>query len=1220
MIFMVTWHVYVCHKCRDTTTASVSLRRKEARYMSGKEQDLSSQDYSYIELIRRRLWCENEFGRAAVMVGSGFSRNALRISETVPVFPLWGDLALSFYRALYPLQANQGNESHKARKVTNSGALSIAQEYEAAFGRQALEERILEMIPDLQYIPSDLHQRLLSLPWSDVFTTNYDTLLERTKLEIPDRKYDCVRSVSDIPVAMEPRIVKLHGSFPSQRPFIVTTEDYRTYPYRFAPFVNMVQQSMMENIFCLLGFSGDDPNFLNWIGWVRDNLQEHAPVIFLCGVLELSPSERKLLSERNIALIDLSPKFPKEEWQDPVSRHQAALEWFLDILHAGRPTNPFAWPLGTPERDSNRTDKDRFLIQPNSYIGLTSEFPTKSNLMVGELIRCGSEWKEVREHYPGWVITPRTCRDTIWSRIKYWITPVLNSVNEKLAGEKRINVLWELNWLLERSLTPLMAEWVEKIKEAIQSEVPFRDLVKEFQSADQKSNCVYNCSIDQGQWVDLAFAVLKHYRRVNDEAQFGFWSKLLEKVSEGKVGWKARFCYEQCIYYVYRFEYEQIFKYLQEWPQASESLFWETRKASILIEVGELERAAELVEVTLKEIRSRQQPCQSDYALLSQEGWTMFLLKAIKDGNLMLDRDIYAEFRDRWYVLRSYHCDPWPELDPTNLQKELEDEEPVHVEKSFDPKSYSRGFRFSSGPEISRYRPFLQLLMLFEEAGIPFRCGRVSIRKNEIANAAGAIYPVFPLWSLTAILRIGDTRIISEMFTRARVGSLEARQVEHLSKLLVQGIDAIIGGSVNSLGAVHNGYQVQMLSTLTESLSRLCIRLDDDQLSSVLELAQKMYVSPVFTRSYILQRCLRNLFKRILSFASDRFLRQHINALILLPIPGDNGFGVALEEWWPEPFDYIDYNRLRSSPLNREQLIIAEQADRLILLSNSKNRGRALSRLRALYYLDLLSNEQVARFARSLWSRVNEKTGLPDAGVYPLALVLKLPSPPDIDPKREFLEYIRKGVFATNVKKTDHGLSVSGGSADHFKISLVYGVANFLCLEAPTRVTMTREDKKKLLDKWADWWENEKHALKEHDLLDTIRHELKTMMEILTLIIMPDLKDDSASRQNIIELIEDMQKYSVIMDQLVPFRLLYDMEETNANELLVDGLNSGDDERVRKALAGIYYWYMGHESGIFPSPPSFLLDLLVTRVLMRITPCLDLAIDYLSVLFSSDSE
>lgn len=70
--------------------------------------------------------------------------------------------------------------------------------------------------------------------------------------------------------APHPRLVKLHGSFPDIQSFIITEKDYRTYPQRFLEFVNTVRQSFIENILCLIGFSGDDPNFLSWIGWLRD--------------------------------------------------------------------------------------------------------------------------------------------------------------------------------------------------------------------------------------------------------------------------------------------------------------------------------------------------------------------------------------------------------------------------------------------------------------------------------------------------------------------------------------------------------------------------------------------------------------------------------------------------------------------------------------------------------------------------------------------------------------------------------------------------------------------------------------------------------------------------------------------------------------------------------------------------------------------------------------
>jgi NAD-dependent SIR2 family protein deacetylase len=73
---------------------------------------------------------------------------------------------------------------------------------------------------------------LVQLPWTDIFTTNYDTLLERAAENITQKEqvYTVVINKEDLALSKSPRIVKLHGSFPSQRPFIITQEDYRKYP------------------------------------------------------------------------------------------------------------------------------------------------------------------------------------------------------------------------------------------------------------------------------------------------------------------------------------------------------------------------------------------------------------------------------------------------------------------------------------------------------------------------------------------------------------------------------------------------------------------------------------------------------------------------------------------------------------------------------------------------------------------------------------------------------------------------------------------------------------------------------------------------------------------------------------------------------------------------------------------------------------------------------
>ena len=203
----------------------------------------------YLDEIADRLWSNN----AAVMVGAGFSRNAKPVDSTSASFPSWQELGDIFFRKLHGRSPDE-----EARYLS---LLKLAEQVQAAFGRPALNDLLRHAIPNLGYEPSPLHGQLLNLPWKDVFTTNYDTLLERARASVTLKHYDVVATDEDLLYANQPRIVKLHGSFPSP-PFVITEDDYRRYPSDHAPFVNTVRQSLLENTLCLIGFSGDDPNFL----------------------------------------------------------------------------------------------------------------------------------------------------------------------------------------------------------------------------------------------------------------------------------------------------------------------------------------------------------------------------------------------------------------------------------------------------------------------------------------------------------------------------------------------------------------------------------------------------------------------------------------------------------------------------------------------------------------------------------------------------------------------------------------------------------------------------------------------------------------------------------------------------------------------------------------------------------------------------------------------
>jgi len=51
--------------------------------------------------------------------------------------------------------------------------------------------------------------------------------------------------------------------------YILTEDDYKTYPQRHEAFSSFMQIAMLSGKFCLIGFSGTDPNYLSWLDWMK---------------------------------------------------------------------------------------------------------------------------------------------------------------------------------------------------------------------------------------------------------------------------------------------------------------------------------------------------------------------------------------------------------------------------------------------------------------------------------------------------------------------------------------------------------------------------------------------------------------------------------------------------------------------------------------------------------------------------------------------------------------------------------------------------------------------------------------------------------------------------------------------------------------------------------------------------------------------------------------
>ena len=67
-----------------------------------------------------------------------------------------------------------------------------------------------------------------------------------------------------------------------------------------------MQQSLLENIFVLIGFSGSDPNFQKWIGWIHDNLGlKNSPKIYMISHKPETAVKMRMLEAKNIDVIVL---------------------------------------------------------------------------------------------------------------------------------------------------------------------------------------------------------------------------------------------------------------------------------------------------------------------------------------------------------------------------------------------------------------------------------------------------------------------------------------------------------------------------------------------------------------------------------------------------------------------------------------------------------------------------------------------------------------------------------------------------------------------------------------------------------------------------------------------------------------------------------------------------------------------------------------------------
>lgn len=876
--------------------------------------------------IRKQLW----LGHASVMIGSGFSRNADRASTSIGLPPDWGELASMFVDQLYV----DCSADVKARVIQQKSVLQLAQEFESAFQRSGLNQFLKEKIADYNLRPNSLFSRLLELPWNNVFTTNYDTLLERAAQSVMHQKYDVVYSCKDLAFSDPPRIIKLHGSFPSEAtPLIVTEEDYRTYPKKFSPFVNTVQQTLMENILCLIGFSGSDPNFLQWIGWVRDNLGETMPSIYLIGCMDFTSAERRVLEGKRIIPVDLSTlrRSSSGGYVDAIKR-------LFDFLEK-KPSSIDWKPDGMRE----------WQISDEALIAQIQELSSN------------------RESYPNWIVLPWQKCDNLFSTTEFLARDI--SRLEALPSPWDLNGLFELTWRMEKALMPIQNELIPFYRKTLEKYNPIKH------SSTNRDIAI--------KWRYLAFAIYRWCREEMQKELRQQFDDLLEQVCQDDNADMNHLCYERVMWALALPDIQKIDESMLAWSQVSRTPFWNVRYASLLCELGKTEEAVAIFEQTISQIRPNipKGRIKSDYHLLNLEGIILSILPAasfeiqLRKGG-KADTKSHHLYYQRLEELAAINCNPNEILDRYRVLMEANEKQDFgySTKREFDRVSKSFKQVFGWPKELKNG---YQVARLIEDICMPIYIGNVNTDLTRaVPGCVSRLIGASSGWAFSLLIRTGVTEQISVegFFSQRKVASIPSDQADGLIHQYVGEIAYVLEEHSEQLTLAANGLYRRMVGTMFEVVSRLTEKASQTALENILDLVLRIVKRELLHYDIIFKGFYDSFVPRLMRAMAPATVFKRLADVLILGTPPSPEH----RRFWFNPLYDVNWRGLSKNPANCSAKVrqILETSLNLLDSDDIIERTAALTQLNTCLDLGICSKGQKYRIAKTLCHH-SSKSGLP---------------------------------------------------------------------------------------------------------------------------------------------------------------------------------------------------------------------------------------------------
>lgn len=173
--------------------------------------------------------------------------------------------------------------------------ITLAQYYIRVKQRTKITETIKDFFADSKGEVQNVHTIIASLPLSDIWTTNYDTLIERayenegitTTVVTDDVSYRNIDRTAKI------KIHKIHGTVKNAAECIIARQDYDLFPQTHDIVLSELKGEMCSNSFLFLGYSFSDTDIQHILTKIRLEYESKHPQRHFCIVEKIKHNNKE---------------------------------------------------------------------------------------------------------------------------------------------------------------------------------------------------------------------------------------------------------------------------------------------------------------------------------------------------------------------------------------------------------------------------------------------------------------------------------------------------------------------------------------------------------------------------------------------------------------------------------------------------------------------------------------------------------------------------------------------------------------------------------------------------------------------------------------------------------------------------------------------------------------------------------------------------------------